>query len=71
MATQALSEAVRVTPAVPGAGLTLFGIPCPTWLTLLTIAYTIFLLIDKLPVVIERLKQFAAWLKGLNNGKSN
>lgn len=60
-----LLEAAKVSPPAGATGLTLWGIPCPTWLTLLTIAYTIFLLIDKLPVVIERLKQFATWAKGL------
>lgn len=58
-------EAVRALPPVGVGALTIMNIPLNEWVLILTLIYTIFLLIDKLPVVFERIKQFVSYLKGL------
>lgn len=57
-------EAIKAAPPVGVAGLTVFGVAISDWAVVLTILYTAFLLIDKLPTVIERFRQFHRWLKG-------
>lgn len=62
-------EAVKAAPPLGVAGLTIFGVSVADWAMLLTILYTLFLLIDKLPIVLERLRQFRRWLKEKTNGR--
>lgn len=57
-------EAIKAAPPVGVAGLTVFGVAISDWAVVLTILYTSFLLIDKLPTVIDRFRQFTRWLKG-------
>lgn len=59
------TEALWASPPIATGGLVLFGVPLASWVIILTAVYTIFLIIDKLPTVIERLKTFNTWLKGL------
>jgi len=54
-------------PVTTVGGLNLFGVPLPEVVLIATLIYTVFLLLEKLPVVIERLKQFTAWVKGFKN----
>ncbi len=58
-------EAAKAAPAIGVGGLTLFGFPLNDVVLVLTLIYTIFLLIDKLPAVWGRLRQFADKVKGL------
>lgn len=62
---QATSEALWAAPPIATGALTLFGVALSNWVIILSLVYTIFLLIDKLPVVIERLRQLWRWVKGL------
>lgn len=59
------TEALWATPPIATGGLVLFGVTLSNWVIILTLIYTVFLIVDKLPTVIERIKQFRAWLKGL------
>lgn len=57
------TEALWATPPVAVGGLTLFGIALSQWVVILTAIYTIFLIVDKLPTVIERGRQLIRWIK--------
>ncbi len=65
----ALVDTAKAAPPVGVGGMTLFGHPPETWLVWATLIYTMFLLIDKLPVVVTRLRDFATWLKEFRNGR--
>lgn len=58
-------EATKAAPPLSVTGLALAGIPLEEWVLLLTLLYTIFLLIDKFPVVLQRLVALGRWVKGL------
>lgn len=64
-------EAVRALPPVGVGALSVAGLPLNEWVLILTIIYTLFLIIDKLPVVWQRIKQFGAYLKGLRNDSTS
>lgn len=49
---------------VGAAALTLGGVALSQWVITLTAIYTIFLIIDKLPVVIRRIREAYHWCKG-------
>jgi hypothetical protein len=63
-----LFEATKASPAVGPAGLTLMGVPLPEWIMVGSAIYTLFLIIDKVPTVIHRCRQFVRWVKGFRNG---
>lgn len=50
-------ESLQALPPVGVAGLTLWGIGLSDWVLMLTAVYTIFLLVDKLPVILSRIAQ--------------
>jgi hypothetical protein len=53
--------------AIPPAGVTittLWGYPLQEWVYALTIIYTLFLIIDKLPNIVGR---FRVWARKLKN----
>jgi hypothetical protein len=57
-----LKEVIKDAPPVGVTGLYIFGIPINEAVLILTGIYTIFLIIDKLPTMALRLKQFKDWL---------
>lgn len=63
-----IAEAAKAAPPVAVTGLTLFGIPLQEWILMGTGLYTLFLIIDKLPVVIDRFTAFGRWIKEKFNG---
>lgn len=58
-----LFEVMKATPPIGVAGLTLSGITLQDWALILTIIYLLFILLDKLPVVITRLHQFWRFIR--------
>lgn len=68
---EALIEAVKATPPVSVTGLTLYGVPLNDVVLVLTGVYTLVLLIDKLPTLFKRLRQFAEWLKEKTNDRTS
>lgn len=54
------NEVISATPPVATTGLVLWGIPINDWVLILTAVYTIFLIIEKWPVVKQRVK---GWFK--------
>jgi hypothetical protein len=71
MKHETINEALRAAPPVGVGGLTLVGLPLNEWLVLLTICYTIFLIVDKLPVVYARLQQFVRFCKGAKDDQES
>ena len=67
---ESIPETIRAVPPVGLGGMSAFGIPLPEWLTILGLIYTVFIIIEKLPVVIARLKRFYGWVKGVWDVKS-
>lgn len=61
-----LVEAATAAPPVSVVGLTLWGFPLQEWVYVATLIYTLFLLIDKFPVVYQRLLEGWRWLKERN-----
>lgn len=68
-AASTAAEIAKSAPPVGVGGLTLWGQPLDTWVLILTAIWTVFLIIDKFPVVVTRLLGFARWIKGLFNGR--
>lgn len=62
MKTETVTEALKAVPPLGVGGLSLCGLELQQWVVVLTLIYTVFLLIDKFPTVIDRLKQFWAWI---------
>lgn len=59
-------KASDVAPAVPVVavqGLTIAGVALPVWVQLVGLIYTLMLIIDKAPVVLERYRQMRAFLR--------
>lgn len=63
MSHETLSEAAKAAPPLTVGSITLLGYPLEQWVLVGTFIYTIFLLVDKLPVVVERVRQFINWIK--------
>lgn len=58
---------VELAKSAPPAGAVVAyfaAVPLATWVQIATLVWTIFLIIEKLPVIIERMRQFNAWLRG-------
>jgi len=62
-----IAEAAKAAPPLTVGGITLLGFPLEQWVLVGTFIYTIFLLIDKAPVVFHRLKSFYNWIKNGRN----
>jgi hypothetical protein len=70
MGKNTIREAISAAPPVSATGLTLLGYALSDWLLILTFVYTVFLLIDKFPVVVTRMESLVAWVKGkVTDGK--
>lgn len=63
------NEAILASPPMGVAGLSVMGIPLAEWVYILTIVYTIFLIIDKLPVVHQRFIQLWSLIVGRRTQK--
>lgn len=63
MKTDTITEAMKATPSLGVGGLVILGYPVETWAAILACGYSILLILDKLPAVIERVRQFVRWLK--------
>jgi hypothetical protein len=71
MKHETMQEAARAAPPLGATGLTLWGVPLNEVLILLTIVYTLFLLVDKFPRVVERVRSAWLWLKEKYDKESN
>lgn len=69
MKKETLIEAVKDAPPISVGGLAFLGVPLSDWVLILTLVYTIFLLIDKSHVVLIRVRQFINWLRSNNDGR--
>lgn len=58
-----IHEAARAAPPMGATALTLWGVPLNEVLIMLTIVYTLFLLVDKFPNVLKRGYEAWRWLK--------
>lgn len=65
--SETINEALRATPPVGVGGLVVWGVSLNDWVLLATLAYTAFLIIDKVPAVLQRLRDFRAWIKEKRN----
>ena len=62
MKTENIAEAIKAVPPIGVGGLSLCGLQLSEWVVIMTLIYTLFLIVDKLPVVLERARQFWDWL---------
>ncbi len=67
MSNDSSIEALKAAPPLTVGGVTLLGYPLEQWVLVGTFIYTIFLLIDKTPVVISRLRSLYTWIKNGRN----
>lgn len=57
------TELVKLSPPASVGGLSAFGLPLNEWVYILTILYTLIMILDKLfPEVLNKLRE---WLKSL------
>ncbi len=70
MESDTLHEVARAAPPAGMAGLTLWGFPLNEWVLLATLIYTVFLIVDKFPAVIRRIRALGQWVKE-RYGQSN
>jgi cytochrome c-type biogenesis protein CcmH/NrfF len=70
MKNETINEVVRAAPPVGVGGLTLWGWPINEVLIVITIIYTLFLIIDKFPTVVRRVKQLVDLVKGKKHEQS-
>lgn len=63
MKQETIHEALRAAPPVGVGGLTIWGIQLSDGVLILTAIYTVFLLIEKAPIVIERFRSLWRKLK--------
>lgn len=61
---ESLIEAAKAAPVASVGGLTLWGYPLNDVVLVLTLCYTVFLLIDKFPAVYGRFVQLWHFLRG-------
>jgi hypothetical protein len=56
-------ELASLTPPAAVTGISLMGIPLNEWILWGTFIYTVFILIDKAPVVLTRVRQLYNYLR--------
>lgn len=56
-------DAAMAAPPVGVGALTLWGVSLNEWVLLATLVYTTFLIIDKLPAVLARVRAGWRWVK--------
>lgn len=56
-------DAIMAAPPVGVGGLTLWGIHLNEWVLIGTLIYTVFLIVDKFPSVVQRMRELRAWIK--------
>ena len=71
MKIASIREMAVATPPVSVTGLTVVGVPLSEWVLFLTAIYTIFLIVDKLPTVAQRILSALTWVKEKFNGKES
>lgn len=64
--THAVTEAIKATPPLGVGGLTLFGFPLNEVVLLLTAVYTIWLIVEKTPKVLDALLNLCRRFRGRN-----
>lgn len=60
--TDHLSDAILATPPVSVGVVVIMGMSLQTWALVLTIGYTIVLLIVKLPALVKSLRTLGRWV---------
>lgn len=60
------NEVLAAAPPLSVGTLTLLGVSLDQWVLVLTLIYTIFLIIDKAPAVLQRLRRLWELLRGKN-----
>lgn len=56
MKTATPTEVVAAVPPLGVGGLSLAGVGLNDWVLILTAIYTVFLIVDKLPTVLQRIR---------------
>lgn len=64
-----IQEAIAATPPVATTTALIFGYPLETWVVVGNLVWVAFLIIDKLPVIIERFGQLFAFINKVRNGR--
>lgn len=64
-----IQEALAATPPVATTTALIFGYPLETWVVVGNLVWVAFLIIDKVPVIVERFAQFVAFIKRIHNGR--
>jgi hypothetical protein len=60
--TDHISDAILATPPVGVGVVVILGMSLQTWALVLTIGYTLCLLVIKLPALIKSLRTMARWV---------
>lgn len=57
------TEVAQALPPTSVVGLTLFGMPLSEWVYVATLIWTVFLIIDKFPTIVQRIRAMVNWFK--------
>ena len=59
---QQIPDTVKIAVATGSSALTFIGIPVQEWMYILSAIVSLMFVIEKVPVMVERLKQFKRWV---------
>ena len=60
-------DSAKVLGATGSTTLTLMGVPVEQWMYVASAIVSVLFIIEKMPITIQRCKQFINWVKGLRN----
>lgn len=67
---QHVPDSAKIVVATGSSALTLFGIPVEQWMYILSAVVSLLFIIEKMPVFIERMKQFKRWIRNEKDSPS-
>lgn len=59
---QQIPDTVKIAVATGSSALTFLGIPVEQWMYILSAIVSLMFVIEKMPIVWERVKQFKRWI---------
>lgn len=59
---QQIPDTVKIAVATGSSALTFLGIPVQEWMYILSAIVSLMFVIEKMPIFIERVKQFKRWV---------
>lgn len=65
-----IPDSIKVAGATSPSIMTLFGVPMEQWTYVASAVVSVMFIIEKMPTVIQRIKQLVEWIKDVKRKKS-